>query len=291
MSSDERDLTELLSEIYNVDRQAENPLTREFLEAGEGLLYKELTRDAGRPIESGGESADSREWQPFEEVLGWLSRSRVVEEAQRRWTPDASRRKDRGPTDAAIRHRWKRHAGYLRDLTIWALAPRMKRPRQIGYADEIIDRVRCGEHELPAAIHDITSEEIRALKEDKAFRLQLAFQATLAHDPRVADALQRIDAANVNAWSEFAERSYRKLGLSLRKDMTFTLLGCALHTAGEGAMFRAMLPKRKNHAPPDPADLLNLIAKALVLASIDTGDGETLDEILDKFVKRQREVT
>jgi hypothetical protein len=275
-----RDMTELLSEVYDADRLANNPRTIDFLEAGERLLRNDLLRDAGDPTDAKGRP-------PFEEVLAWLTRRRVVREAQRAREEPGGDVANSCPTEAAYRYRWHTQAGYLRDLVIWALSPRMERPDEIGYASELIDAVQGGGR-LPDAIEEITSREVQALKEDQPFRLEMIFQATLAHDPQVADALQRIDKANVEAWTEFAERSYAKLGLRLRKEITFEQLGCALHAAGEGVMFRAMLAPRPDHTPPAPPELLALIAKALVIATADLGDGKTLNEILDQFVQRQR---
>jgi hypothetical protein len=127
----------------------------------------------------------------------------------------------------------------LRDLVICALSPRMKHPNQIQYADDMIASVRSGERRLSAAVRTIAVAEVQALKEDKAFRLQV----------------------------------------------DFALLGCALHAAGEGVMFKTMVPP-KGHVTPSPADLLNLIAKALVIASADPGDGRTLDETLNELAPR-----
>lgn len=276
-----QDLTELLSEVYDADRMANNPRTRDFLEAGERVLHSDLVRDAGRTAATKGRP-------PFEEVLAWLSRRRVVTEALRASKPDPSKPRDAGPTEAAYRYRWRTQAGYLRDLVIWALSPRMRRPKEIQYADLIIDAVRDGDREMSSAIDEITATEVQALKGDPAFRLQMIFQATLAHDAQVADALSRIDKAHVDAWTEFARRSYAKLGLQPRKGIDFVQIGCALHAAGEGVMFRAMLSPRPDHTPPAPAELLNLIAKALVAATADTGDDMTLEDVLNDFVERNR---
>jgi len=161
----------------------------------------------------------------------------------------------------------------------------MKHPNQIQYADDMIASVRSGERRLSAAVRTIAVAEVQALKEDKAFRLQMVFQATLAHDDQVADALRRINMANIDGWTEFGRRSFERLGLTLRPDVDFALLGCALPAAGEGVMFKTMVPP-KGHVTPGPADLLNLIAKALVIASADPGDGRTLDETLNELAPR-----
>jgi hypothetical protein len=276
-----QDLTELLSEVYDADRLANNPRTMDFLEAGARILREGFARDAGQP--PGGTRRP-----PFEEVLAWLSRRRIVTEALRAWKPDTSKARDSGPSESAYRYRWRTQAGYLRDLVIWALSPRMQDPDQINYASQIIDQVQGGERQLPEAIGAITSKEVQDLQEDPAFRLQMVFQATLAHDPHVADALHRIDETHVDAWTQFACQSYAKLGLTRRKDIDPKLLGCALQAAGEGVMFRAMLPSRPQHATPSPAELLSLIAKALVIATADPGDGKTLDDILNELVERHR---
>ena len=73
---------------------------------------------------------------------------------------------------------------------------------------------------MSSAIDEITATEVQALKGDPAFRLQMIFQATLAHDAQVADALSRIDKAHVDAWTEFARRSYAKLGLQPPRELT-----------------------------------------------------------------------
>ena len=52
-------------------------------------------------------------------------------------------------------------------------------------------------------------------------------------------------------------------------------------------MFRAMLSPRPDHTPPAPAELLNLIAKALVAATADTGDDMTLEDVLNDFVEAE----
>ena len=108
----------------------------------------------------------------------------VVTEALRASKPDPSKPRD-APTEAAYRYRWRTQAGYLRDLVIWALSPRMRRPKEIQYADLIIDAVRDGDREMSSAIDEITATEVQALKGDPAFRLQMIFQAALAMTPRL----------------------------------------------------------------------------------------------------------
>ena len=71
------------------------------------MLHSDLVRDAGRAAATKGRP-------PFEEVLAWLSRRRVVTEALRASKPDPSKPRDASPTEAAYRYRWRTQAGYLR---------------------------------------------------------------------------------------------------------------------------------------------------------------------------------
>src|SRR5437899_11988224 len=98
------DLSDLLSEVRHADVLANDPCTREFLQAGERLLHDILARDA--------EGTLGRGRVPFDELLACVSRRLVVDEAERSWTgPDGKAGK---PTESAFRYRWNTQAGDLR---------------------------------------------------------------------------------------------------------------------------------------------------------------------------------
>ena len=73
----------------------------------------------------------------------------------------------------------------------------------------------------------------------------MIFQAILAHDDQVANALRRVDNAHVEAWKSFYADAFRRLGLRLRPDVSWDDLAHALNAAGEGVVFRALLPETK----------------------------------------------
>lgn len=272
------DLTKLLSEAFKIDKMANNPRARDFLEAGERLLRTKFARDATCP-------AEDQQPPPFEEVFAWLSRRRIVTEAIRGWASRADSGKDSGPTEAAFRYRWRTQTAYLRDVAIWALQPRARRPDLMERTYEVIERVRDEACQLHEAIREIAHDEITALRADPAVRMQMVFQATLARDPGVSDALRQIDDSNVEAWTEFVRQSYETLGLTLREDLTFSQLGRALRAAGQGALFHAILAPDGSGDPSGPTELLSLLAEALVIATADHGDGRSLDDILRDLVR------
>ena len=71
------DLSDLLSEVRRADA-ANDPCTREFLQAGERLLHDILARDTGE--------IPGRARAPFYELLACVSRRQVVDEAEGSWT-------------------------------------------------------------------------------------------------------------------------------------------------------------------------------------------------------------
>lgn len=270
------DLLDLLSEVWDADRQANNPRTREFLDAGQELLHSGFAGEPG--VTPGTRSGRLRA--PFDELLDWVSRRRVVEEARRAWE-EHNHDKGSPPTEAAYRYRWRTQTGYLRDLVVYALRPRMARPEETSMAADVL----FSDHgPLDEKVDRIAYDEVLNLHGDKAFRLQMVFQATLAHDSHVANALRRIDETNVQAWKAFYQDVLDRLGLRLRPDIDMDDLAYALQATGEGVVFRSLLPTGPA-APPSAHALdhqhktsrpLALIAMAILIAFTDPGDGKPL---------------
>lgn len=66
------------------------------------------------------------------------------------------------------------------------------RPKETAKAKDVLYKGQP----LDKAIDQIAYDEFRDLSEDPAFRLQMVFQAILAHDDHVANALRHIDKTN-----------------------------------------------------------------------------------------------
>jgi hypothetical protein len=273
-TTDDERLYDLLSEVWHADTQATNPRTREFLEAGQELLHSGLARDPDeQPAPRGGRSRA-----PFDELLAWVSRRRVVDQARRRHPQGENGE----PSESAYRYRWRTQTGYLRDLVVYALRPRMASPEETEKAA----RVLFQEESLDKAIDRIAYDEVLSLNKDKAFRLQMVFQAILSDDDRVANALRRIDETNFEAWKTFYKQALDHLGMKLRPDVSLDDFAYALQAAGEGVVFRSLLPVRSDCIPAARAidhknktsRPLALIAMSLLVAFADPGDGKCLRE-------------
>jgi hypothetical protein len=182
------------------------------------------------------------------------------------------------------RNYWRTQAGYLRDLVIYALRPRMVTPKETAKAKDALFNGQS----LDKAIDQIAYDEVRDLNDDPAFRLQMVFQAILAHDDHVANALRRIDKTNFETWRDFYTTALKQLGIKLRPDVSVDDFAYALQAAGEGVVFRSLLPVKSE---TNPAALaidhknktsrpLTLIAMALLAAFADSGDGRPLREVV-----------
>jgi hypothetical protein len=261
---------------------ANDPCTREFLQAGERLLHDVLVRDA--------EDRPGRARVPFDELLACVSRRQVVDEAEGSWTGPGG--KAGKLTESAFRYRWNTQAGFLRDLAIYSLRSRLTSPGQSGKAASFLfgNDTDAGPGDFDEKVDQIAYDEVLNLKNDKSFRLQMIFQAILAHDDQVANALRRIDNAHVEAWKNFYADAFGRLGLRLRPDVSFDDLAHALHAAGEGVVFRALLPET-TQVPPSarpldhhkPTSLLAKIAMAIIVAFTDPGDGEPLRHVVRRL--------
>jgi hypothetical protein len=279
------DLSDLLSEVRHADVLANDPCTREFLQAGERLLHDVLVRDA--------EDRPDRARVPFDELLACVSRRQVVDEAEGSWARPGE--KAGKLTESAFRYRWNTQAGFLRDLAIYSLRSRLATPGQAGKAASLLFETDTdsGRGAFDEKIDCIAYREVLNLKNDKAFRLQMIFQAILAHDDQVVNALRRVDQAHVAAWKEFYADAFGRLGLQLRPDVSWDDLAHALHAATEGVVFQALLPETR-HVPPSarpldhdkPTSLLAKIAMAIIIAFTDPGDGEPLRDAVRQLAER-----
>ena len=160
----------------------------------------------------------------------------------------------------------------------------MATPKETAKAKDVLFKGQP----LDKAIDQIAYDEVRDLNEDPAFRLQMVFQAILAHDDYVANALRRIDKTNFETWREFYQETLNQLGIKLRPDVSLDDFAYALQAAGEGVVFRSLLPVKSETSPAALAidhknktsRPLALIAMALLVAFADPGDGKPLREII-----------
>src|SRR6266568_5664052 len=290
------DLAGLLSGMRNPDKLADHPLTIACLEAGERLLHSDFARDAGQLPPAKGSRP------PFEELLAWLSRRRILAEAERVQQKSRKKNTDAVPTESAFRHRWGTQVDYLRDLVVFTLMPRLHGPdqAQIDGARCIVEKFRDEGRPLHEAIDEIAFSVVTALMQDKTFRLQLVFQATLAHDDIVKNMLHRVDQAKIRAWTDFYCWALTELGLGSdrwRPGTDIKHLAKALHATAEGVVVRALIcPALHSQiaaqvlAEDPQKSSLAVVVKALLVAFVDdAGDGMALNQSVDRLSRQLKQ--
>ncbi|MBO3752560.1 hypothetical protein J5X84_41460 [Streptosporangiaceae bacterium NEAU-GS5] len=255
------DLSQLLSRIPEelVDDQA-----RSFLLAGERLLFRQMGLD-------GGDASD-----PFTDVLAGISRRRVVDEAQQYASGDSL-------TQAGFRYRWKKMSDYRSDLVHFALRSlllKMEYPEQMRDLHTVspgMSTVRM--------IEKIAYQEVATRHENRAFRMQMAFQALFPRDEVLAQALRQVDRRQVDGWCSLYRGILEDRGLRLRPDVTIEDLTLALHLTCQVVAFRVLLGEGDGRGRYGKAldrtketTFLGPLVLALLVGFVDPGDGRSLHE-------------
>lgn len=254
------DLSQLLSEVPEklADDQA-----RGFLLAGEQLLFQQMGLDV---------AAEARA--PFKDVLAGISRRRVVAKARRGG-------KGSSLTEASFRHRWQRMSEYLSDLVHFALRSLLLK---VQHPERMHD-LRSASAKTPAVamIEYLAYQEVAAMHQNRAFRLQMAFQALFPHDEVLVRALRQVDRRQVDGWRDLYSAILEDRGLHLRPGVTVEDLTLALHLAGQAVAFRAVLGQAESRDKYVKAidhvtgtTFLAEFALAILVGFIDPGDRRTL---------------
>jgi hypothetical protein len=254
------DLSQLLSEVPEklADDQA-----RGFLLAGEQLLFQQMGLDV---------AAEARA--PFKDVLAGISRRRVVAKARRGG-------KGNSLTEASFRHRWQRMSEYLSDLVHFALRSLLLK---VQHPERMHD-LRSASAKTPAVamIEYLAYQEVAAMHQNRAFRLQMAFQALFPHDEVLVRALRQVDRRQVDGWRDLYSAILEDRGLHLRPGVTVEDLTLALHLAGQAVAFRAVLGQAESRDKYVKAidhvtgtTFLAEFALAILVGFIDPGDRRTL---------------
>lgn len=254
-----------LPDLLHNPELATDPVALEFLDAGTRLLHRDLLNDT--PL------APSEVDLVQAGLLRAITRQRVIDEAAPALHASAATREEAGNLEWAFRRRWEPKENYLVDLVVFSLGPRTATPEEIDVARKILH----SGVPLSEVIDRIAYHVVSSLRKNPAFRLQMIFQATLAKDYRVAYVLHKVDERNVNAWREFYDEAIRHFGLRLKPEVELDHFAYALHTAGEGVVFRALLRNRGDRPVPplDPerrTSSLAPIAKAIIAEFLEPAD-------------------
>ncbi len=265
------DLGDVLRHLNRRTRQAQrqlanHPLTRAYLEAGMRLLEEEFFT----------EPADEDERPELRSFL-WMSRDQVVNEVAH------------GPVDlpqqgspGSLRDRWPYFSDYLGDLIRYALRTfRLRDHTDLAeQATDVIDGDK-----VSAVAHEIAYRYLVLTVGDTAMRFKALITAFADRDPAVADALSTVYREVTEAWRAVYAELLHTRGLRLRPGLSLDDLTVLLGSATEGLTLRAIGDRETPVLDHQRRrSLLGTAALALVIACVDPGDGETLEDAADRMV-------
>jgi hypothetical protein len=248
-------------------RLANDPATKEYLEAGIRLITAQFQ---GEPHGNGdGGGADQSERRPF---FDWLSQSMIVKEVSR------GRLGLKGNV-GTLRDRWPYHPHYIEDLLSYALWSRHYAMR-VATAEESRDLLATAP-DLVEAIHLVAYRDLCVLLGSPAFRVSLIAAATADRDVVVRRAITESYRLVGESWSALYQATLAARGLRLRSGVTLTDLTDMLTALAEGIGMRMLSdPNAQLVDHERQQSLLGKAAIAIAAACIDTGDGKTLEELV-----------
>lgn len=265
------DLGDVLRHLNRHTRRAQrqlanHPLTRAYLEAGMRLLAEEFF---GPPAQE-----DER---PEPRSFLWMSREQVIKEVAR------------GPenlphqgTHGSLRDRWPYFSDYLGDLILYAL-----RRNGVGVHTDLARQAADAiwDDKLSTVTHEIAYRDLALTLDDTATRFQFFVTAFADHDPVVAKALSAVyREVSESWWRVVYDEVFQTRGLTLRPGLSFDDFTIILTAVVEGLALRAIGDRATPVLDHERRrSLLGTAALALMIAFVDPGDGETLDETADRM--------
>ena len=264
------DLGEVLRHLNRHTRRgqrqlANHPLTRAYLEAGMRLVAEEFF---GQPA---GEDEE-----PQRRSFLWMSREQVIKEVAR------------GPEElpqqgnpGSLRDRWPYFSDYLGDLILYALRIDGLRVHT-DLAKQAAEAI--GDNKLSTVAHEIAYRDLALDIDETATRFQFFVTAFADHDPVVAKALSAVYREVTESWRVVYDGLVEARGATLRPGLSFDDFAVILTAVAEGLALRAIGDRATPVLDHERRrSLLGTAALALMIAFVDPGDGDTLEETADRI--------
>ncbi|MFD4879000.1 hypothetical protein ACFWOB_37370 [Streptomyces sp. NPDC058420] len=202
---------------------ARDPITRAFCDLGAYSLYE-------HHLAGGLRSADVPEMRLFPNMGGehlMKLAPKVIPDA---WLADSLNRQRYADT-------WAHHDSYISDLIAYMFrsAPTLRRVKKMTAAfAQAANDLSLGELVRAAA-----EAEIESTLSDPIIALQTFFQAVLPRQPKIQEAVRRIEREMINEWANLYAVVLSGYGLTLRPGITAHDVAELFDTVIEGVLLRA----------------------------------------------------
>jgi hypothetical protein len=256
-------------------RLANSPETRAYLDAGLRLIAEQLTAPTA---ELEDEDLNSRN-RPF---FAWLSRKKIIEEAERAET-ERSRAKKTIINDGNFRDRWEYQPEYIEDLLAYSLWSVHWSPHVTTARDSA--EALVGGEDLAAAIHEVAYLDMNNVLDNPAYRVSIIGSAMADRDTRAREVVTQTYQLLLDSWKKLYIETIESRGLTLRPDVSVDDLANMLAALADGIGLR-IIAERDNVNLIDHAkrqSLLGKAAMALMVSCVDAGDGLSLEDVVRMF--------
>lgn len=268
------DTDDLTGVVLNVHRRgaeatrrlANHPLTRAYLEAGLRILEREF--------KAGPAGDEDRLLRP----LATLTRETVITEVAH-----GPAELPRQGTVGSFRDRWAYFPDYVSDLTRYVLRPR-RMPWDAYLAEQAGSALADGD--FSPAVHEVAFRRMMMAVHSTTLRFRYSAVALAMQDQRLYEAMSSMYQDVTVVWERLVASVLSSRNLTLRPGITPRDLAVMLTALNEGLAFR--IASDPNHGVLDETArraLLGTGALALFAGCVDTGDGGSLEGLVDQITR------
>jgi hypothetical protein len=248
---------------------ANNPLTREYLDAGLRLIAGQF-----RPDTNLGDDDDK--WSRQSAFFDWVSAQKVIDEVSRGG-------KQRG-NQGTFEDRWPYRDYYIQDLLAYSLWVRHW-AEQAAVAVTFAEQLTAGA-DFAEAVHETAYWSCRAELTHTSSRLWLITSAISDRYPAMKTAMAKVHRQADASWMRVYDAAIAGRGLRLRPGITLDVLADILSSLSSGISLRILSDPDANLIDDEHhRSLLGTAAIAILASCIDPGDGRSLEEVIRDIVQ------
>lgn len=220
----------------------------------------------------------------------WLSRQKVAAEvaAKRPNLTEYDRFDVIASTVKLMERRWTPHDRFIQDLLSYAISVRHWSLHVLLAEDtlgSLLDGLEAGD--LVSAIHKVAYEDLRIPTENPSLqRMQLLAAVLADREPDLRQILSEIYEQVDKSWTGLYQTVLSKRGWKLRPGMSFQEFNLILSAAAEGMALRTLVDTTGIIDQTSGTSVLGKLSLAMVVACIDTGDGLSLEDLVNQFVEQ-----
>lgn len=248
---------------------ANNPLTREYLNAGLRLIAEQFRPDTNI-------TDDDDKWGRQSAFFDWLSAQKVIDEVSR----GGRQRGNQGTFD----DRWPYRDYYIQDLLAYSLWVRHW-AEQAAMAETLAGELAAGA-DLAHAVHEAAYWSCRAQLTNPSSRVWLITSAISDRYPAMKTAMAKVHRQVEASWKPVYEAAISGRGLRLRPGITLDDFSDVISALSSGISLRILSDPDANLLDDEHGrSLLGTATLAILAACVDPGDGKSLEEVISDIVR------